>query len=201
MPGTLPERHALPYPHRVEEDTAARSGPAPATVSVLDGPRAREHVRALAELLRDCVEGGASVGFMPPVSTDRAEAFWHRVADEVHRDARVLLVAHDGTGRVVGTVQLVVDQPENQGHRADVAKLMVHPSARRRGVAGLLMTAVEEEARRRARSLLVLDTETGSAAQALYERAGWQVAGVIPGYALSTDGTPSATTVMFRTTV
>ena len=154
-------------------------------------------VRSLAELLIDCVEGGASVSFMHPLSMERAEAFWSRVADDVETGARALLVAEDGDV-IVGTVQLVLAQPENQPHRADLSKMLVHPRMRRRGLGAALMTAGETVARESGKSLLVLDTASADA-ERLYARLGWQRCGVIPGYALLPQGGLCATTFFYRT--
>jgi GNAT superfamily N-acetyltransferase len=155
-------------------------------------------VAQLAALLIDCVEGGASVSFMHPLGDDEARAFWQRVADGVHRGERALLVAEDDAGTIVGTVQLVLDLPPNQPHRADVAKMLVHRRARRQGLGERLMLAAEATAREHRRSLLVLDTVTGSDAERLYTRLGWQRAGSIPGYALWPRGGLCATTVLYR---
>jgi GNAT superfamily N-acetyltransferase len=152
----------------------------------------------LAALLIDCVDGGASVSFMHPLSDDEARAFWQRVADGVHRGERALLVAEDDAGTIVGTVQLVLDLPPNQPHRADVAKMLVHRGARRQGLGERLMRAAETTARECGRNLLVLDTVTGSDAERLYARLGWQRVGSIPGYALWPRGGLCATTVFFR---
>jgi ribosomal protein S18 acetylase RimI-like enzyme len=150
----------------------------------------------LADLLIDCVEGGASVSFMLPMTRGKALAYWRRVAEGSARGERALLVAEDGQG-VVGTVQLVLDLPENQPHRADLSKLLVHRSARRRGVAEALMREAETLARDCGRSLLVLDTASDTAAR-LYARLGWIECGSVPRYALWPDGTPCATTFFHR---
>lgn len=155
-------------------------------------------VPALSRLLIDCVEAGASVSFMHPLSVERAQAFWQGVADGVDRGERVLLVAEDVDGVAIGTVQLVLSLPENQPHRGDVAKLLVHPTARRRGIAAALMAAVDREAIAEGRSLLVLDTVTGGDAERLYPRLGWQRCGVIPGYALFPRGGLCSTTVFYK---
>ena len=159
-------------------------------------------VRGLAQVLCDCVDGGASVGFMQPLTAERAQLFWRGVAGGVARGERVLLVAEDAAGAIVGTVQLVLAQPENQPHRADVAKMLVHRSARRNGAGAALMRAAEQEAARACKTLLVLDTVTGGDAERLYERLGWQRCGVIPGYALWPAGgryaRTCATTVLFK---
>ena len=155
-------------------------------------------VPALAQLLIACVEAGASVSFMWPLPTERAEAFWRGVAEGVARDERILLVAVDAAGAIVGTVQLVTALPENQPHRADVAKLLVHPQARRRGIAAALMQAADAAARAAGRTLLVLDTVTGGDAERLYARLGWQRCGVIPDYALWPRGGHCATTVFYK---
>ena len=142
--------------------------------------------RALAEVLIDCVEGGASVSFMHPLPLTKALAFWQGVADGVARGERALLVAEDRNG-IVGTVQLVLDQPENQPHRADLAKMLVHRRARRAGVGAALLRAAELTARECGKSLLVLDTASDDAAR-LYARLGWTLCGTVPGYALLPHG-------------
>jgi GNAT superfamily N-acetyltransferase len=155
-------------------------------------------MQELAALLIDCVDGGASVSFMLPLTDERAQAFWQRVAQGVHRGERALLVAEDAQGTIVGTVQLVLDQPENQPHRGDVAKMLVHRSARRQGLAERLMRAVEDTARESGKTLLVLDTVTGGDAERLYTRLGWQRVGSIPDYALWPQGGLCATTYFYR---
>ena len=171
------------------------------TVRRLVADDAASMVPALAGLLIDCVEGGASVSFMHPLAVEKAAGFWRMVADDVARGARALLVAEDANGALLGTVQLVLALPENQPHRADVAKMLVHRAARRQGVAARLMQAVEEVARTEGRTLLVLDTVTGGDAERLYARAGWQRVGDIPGYALMPDGEPCSTTVFYKSLV
>lgn len=151
----------------------------------------------LASVLIDCVEGGASVSFMHPLPRDRAVAFWRQVAQGVAAGDRALVVAEDAEG-VCGTVQLVLDQPENQPHRADLSKMLVHRRARRQGLGAALMRAAEITARECGKTLLVLDTVTGGEAERLYERLGWERVGVIPGYALMPRGEPCDTTVYYR---
>ena len=160
--------------------------------------RAGVLAQALAEVLIDCVEGGASVSFMLPLTRDRALAFWHSVMDGVARGERVLLVAEDAAGQVVGTVQLITALPDNQPHRGDVAKMLVHRSARRSGIAQRLMVALDDAAREQGKTVLVLDTVTGGDAERLYERAGWQRVGVVPHYALMPTGEPCATTYFYK---
>ncbi|PYM68607.1 MAG: GNAT family N-acetyltransferase [Candidatus Rokuibacteriota bacterium] len=150
----------------------------------------------LAGVLIDCVEGGASVSFMHPLPRDRAAAFWRRVGQEVAAGERALLVAEDARG-LCGTVQLVVHQPENQPHRADLSKLLVHRRARRQGLGEALMRAAEATARECGKTLLVLDTANDEA-ERLYERLGWERVGVIPGYALLPHGGLCGTTVYYR---
>src|SRR5438046_8778021 len=140
----------------------------------------------LADLLIDCVEGGASVSFMHPLTRDRAVAFWRRVAQGVAAGERALLVAEDAQG-LCGTVQLVLDQPENQPHRAELSKMLVHRRARRQGLGAALMRAAEAAARECGKTLLVLDTAHDEADR-LYGRLGWTGVGVIPGYALLPKG-------------
>jgi GNAT superfamily N-acetyltransferase len=162
----------------------------------LDRVSARD-VLQLAEVLIDCVEGGASVSFMHPLEREKAEGFWRGVADDVHAGKRLLLVAEDDEG-IAGTVQLVLAQPDNQPHRADVAKMLVHRRARNRGLAHALMTAAEERALQAGKSVLVLDTVTGSTADRLYRRLGWTFAGEIPDYALLPHGGLCATSLFYR---
>jgi GNAT superfamily N-acetyltransferase len=154
-------------------------------------------IHELASVLIDCVEGGASVSFMHPLTRDRALAFWRRVAQGVAAGERALLVAEDAHG-LCGTVQLVLEQPENQPHRAELAKMLVHRRARRQGLGAALMRAAETTARECGKTLLVLDTVTGGDAERLYERLGWERVGVIPGYALWPQGGLCSTTVFYR---
>lgn len=155
------------------------------------------HIDGLAEVLTDCVEGGASVGFMNPLTRDRAVGFWRRVAEGVAAGERALLVAEDAEG-ICGTVQLILQQPENQPHRADLCKMLVHRRARRRGLGAALMRAAESAARDCGKSLLVLDAVTDGDAARLYERLGWVRVGDIPGYALFPGGGLCSTTYFFR---
>jgi GNAT superfamily N-acetyltransferase len=155
------------------------------------------HIQALSEVLIDCVDGGASVSFMHPLTRAKAEAFWHRVAEGVATGERALLVAEDATG-ILGTVQLVLDQPDNQPHRADLAKMLVHRRGRRTGLGAALLQAAEQTARECGKTLLVLDTITGSDADRLYARGGWQRVGEIPDYALLPRGGLRGTTVFYK---
>jgi GNAT superfamily N-acetyltransferase len=155
-----------------------------------------DQIDALAGVLIDCVEGGASVSFMHPLSPQRACAFWQRVADELLHGTRALLVAEDDQG-TVGTVQLLLAQPENQPHRADLAKMLVHRRARQQGVGAALLAAAEQLARDCGKTLLVLDTASAEA-ERLYARGGWQRCGTVPGYALLPHGGLCATTFFYR---
>ena len=157
-----------------------------------------DQLQGLAGVLIDCVEGGASVSFMHPLPLPKAVQFWRYVTDAVARGERALLIAEDAGG-IVGTVQLILDQPENQPHRADVSKMLVHRRARRQGLGAALMQAAERLGRECGKSLLVLDTVTGGDAERLYARLGWQRSGVIPGYALLPRGGLCATTYFYRT--
>lgn len=150
----------------------------------------------LAEVLIDCVEGGASVSFMHPLLPAKALAFWRRVAADVESGARTVLIAEDDVG-IIGSVQLVFDQPENQPHRADLSKMLVHRRARRLGVGAALMHAAEDAARQAGKTLLVLDTASNDA-ERLYARAGWTLAGIIPDYALLPRGGLCGTSVYYR---
>lgn len=168
------------------------------TVRRLSPQEAATSVDALAEVLIDCVQGGASVSFMWPLPRDKALAFWRGVAEGVARNERVLLVAEDAAGQIVGTVQLVTAMPDNQPHRADVAKMLVHRKARRQGIAQQLMAAVDDTARAEGKTVLVLDTVTGGDAERLYTRAGWQRVGEVPDYALMPEGVLCGTTFFCR---
>ena len=154
-------------------------------------------IQELSDVLIDCVEGGASVSFMLPISRAKAEAYWHGISESVARGERVVLAAGDPAGTIVGTVQIILAQPENQPHRADIAKMLVHRRARRGGVGAALLIAAERSAFNCGKTLLVLDTASGDA-ERLYSRHGWQPCGRIPNYALWPDGTPCATTIYFK---
>lgn len=168
----------------------------PAQILVLDPGAAMAALDDLAEVLADCVAGGASVSFMAPFTREDATVYFRGVVEEVARGKTVLLGARLD-GRIVGTVQLGLDTPPNQPHRADVKKLLVHRGARRRGIGATLMQGIEAEARMRGRSLLVLDTASGDA-ERLYRRGGWQPVGVIPDYALWPDGGFCDTTIFWK---
>lgn len=168
-------------------------------VRLLDGKEAGERLAELSAVLMDCVEGGASVSFMAPLTRERADAFWRQVAEGLSAGDRLLVVAEDRPGgEIVGTAQVVFAVPENQPHRADVAKMLVRRSARRRGIGALLMRAVEEAARAAGKTVLVLDTVTGGDAERLYQRLGWTRVGVVPDYALWPDGRHCATTFFYK---
>lgn len=167
-------------------------------VRALSGDEISLRIDELCEVLESCVAGGASVSFMHPLSRDKAFRFWSDVAASVTRGERLVLIAEEATGAIVGTVQLVLDQPENQPHRADVSKLLVHERARRLGLAGQLMARLESEARRLGKNVLVLDTATGSGAENFYRQAGWQYVGEIPRYALMPHGNVTGTTIFYK---
>jgi GNAT superfamily N-acetyltransferase len=170
---------------------------AAAEIVVLDAPIADAALDQLATVLVDCVAGGASVSFMSPFSHAEALVFFRKVAASVASGDAVLLAAKLD-GKIVGTVQLGLDTPPNQPHRADIKKLLVHRSARGHGAGGALMAQVEEEARRRGRWLLVLDTVPGENGYRLYVRAGWTRTGIIPDYALFPDGRLCDTAVFWK---
>ncbi|WP_043357564.1 GNAT family N-acetyltransferase [Cupriavidus basilensis] len=170
----------------------------PITVRRVGADEAAACIEALADVLIDCVAGGASVSFMLPLPREKALQFWRGVADGVARAERVLLIAQDGEGQILGTVQIILSMPDNQPHRADVAKMLVHRKARRRGVAQRLLAALDDAAREAGKSVLVLDTVTGGDAERLYARAGWQRAGVVPKYALMPDGEFCGTTFFYK---
>lgn len=154
-------------------------------------------IQGLSDVLIDCVEGGASVSFMLPMTRAKAEAFWRRTAASAARGERVVLAAEDAAGEIVGTAQIILEQPENQPHRGDLAKMLVHRRARRRGVGAALLVAAERSALDAGKTLLVLDTASDDA-ERLYGRNGWQPCGQVPGYALLPDGRPCATTFFYK---
>jgi GNAT superfamily N-acetyltransferase len=154
-------------------------------------------VDGLVEVLVDCVEGGASVGFMLPLARERAYEFWRGVADGVRQGDRALLAAEDAGG-ICGTVQLILTQPDNQPHRADLSKMLVHRRARRCGLGEALMRAAEEMALDCGKTLLVLDAVTGGDAYRLYSRLGWEKVGDVPDFALWPEGGYCSTTYFYR---
>ena len=157
----------------------------------------REALDGLAAVLVDCVEGGASVRYIAPFFVEDAREAFETVAAEVEARRRLLLAAFLD-GEVVGTVQVVSAAQPNSPHRAEIVQLLVHRAVRRRGLAEQLMARAEAEARAEGKTLLVLDTVTGDAAERLYERLGWNRVGVIPNYALYPDGRPCDTTVFWK---
>jgi GNAT superfamily N-acetyltransferase len=157
-----------------------------------------QEIEGLSTVLIDCVEGGASVSFMFPMTRAKAQTFWRDVSASAERGERVVVTAIDAASTIVGTVQVVWAQPENQPHRGDIAKMLVHRQARRHGVGAALLEAAERVALDAGKTLLVLDTVTGGDAERLYSRRGWQRCGEIPNYALWPDGRPCATTVFFK---
>ena len=170
---------------------------ASADIVSLTAPVADGALAELADVLVDCVAGGASVSFMAPFSLGQALGFFSKVAGSVAAGDTVLLAAKLD-GRIVGTVQLGLDTPPNQPHRADVKKMLVHRSVRGRGIGAALMVQIEEEARTRGRWLLVLDTVPGENGHRLYLRSGWQQTGIVPDYALFPDGRPCDTAIMWK---
>ncbi|HEY6644270.1 GNAT family N-acetyltransferase [Povalibacter sp.] len=154
-------------------------------------------VRGLGDVLIDCVEGGASVNFMWPMTRAKADAFWRSAAESVERGERVVFAAYDRTNAIVGTVQVIWAPQENQPHRGDVAKMLVHRQARKAGVGAALLKAAERCAFDAGKTLLVLDTASADA-ERLYARQGWERCGVIPDFALMPDGAPCATVVFYK---
>jgi GNAT superfamily N-acetyltransferase len=154
-------------------------------------------IQGLSDVLIDCVEGGASISFMLPMSRAKAEAYWRSMSASVARDERIVLAAEDAAGAIVGTVTVILDQPENQPHRGDIAKMLVHRRVRGQGVGAALLSAAEQCALGAGKTLLVLDTASDAAAR-LYARQGWQLCGRIPNYALLPNGAPCATTIFFK---
>ena len=158
------------------------------TIELLDAEAAVRHQRARAELLEDAVDNGASIGFLPPMAPGEADAYWRTVVAAIRAGSRVLGVARDAGGALVGTAQLDLCTRPNGRHRAEAMKVIVHTRARRRGIGGALMLALEDEARRRGLRTLVLDTRHGDHAERLYAGVGYTLAGVVPAYARSAGG-------------
>ena len=166
-------------------------------VEALDAAAAASAERRLSDILIACVADGASVSFLPPLSSEKSRAFWKRASSEVAQAHRVLLGAWLD-GALVGTVQLELATPENQQHRAEVTKLLVDPAARRRGVGEALMRRAEQAALRLGRTLLTLDTRADAEGERLYRRLGWQEGGYIPGFARDASGETFATRFFFK---
>jgi GNAT superfamily N-acetyltransferase len=156
----------------------------------------QREIDGLSDVLIDCVEGGASASFMLPMTRAKAETFWRAASASVARGERLVFAAEDAAG-IVGTVQIILAQPENQPHRGDLAKMLVHRRARKRGIGAALLAAAERGAREAGKTLLVLDTASDDA-ERLYAREGWQRCGVIPDYALWPDGRACPTTYFFK---
>jgi GNAT superfamily N-acetyltransferase len=168
------------------------------TIETLTAAAAEAALPALMVLLRDAVDGGASVGFLPPVGDGDNRQYWTSVIAAIRSDTRVLVAARDADGRLVGSGQLGLEMRENGRHRAEVMKIMVLTEARRRGIGRALMLALEAEARRRDRTTLVLDTRAGDPSEALYALLGWVPFGVVPRYARSGDGTLDASAFYYK---
>lgn len=158
-----------------------------------------QYYDGLTELLLACVEAGASIGFLWPLHAEQALGFWQNIGHSLHCDERRLLImVDDESNKLAATVQLCLDMPANGQHRAEIAKLMVHPDFRRRGLARQLMMQAMLLAKSAHRSLLVLDTRTGDHAEQLYRELGFQLAGVIPAYARSVEGSLTSTSLMYK---
>ncbi|WP_426059518.1 GNAT family N-acetyltransferase [Hymenobacter sp. B1770] len=158
-----------------------------------------EALPQLITLFQDAIASGAALGFVPPLSTEEASSFWQRVQEGVRAGTVALFVAYHGSSQeIVGTVQLVLAPQSNGSHRADVAKMMVHRKARRLGIGRELLRALEAKAAELGRTTLVLDTRQGDAAELLYQSLDYQVAGAIPKYAQSGDGTLHTTVIYYK---
>lgn len=167
------------------------------TIRIVDAEEARAVLPELCDILSDCINGGASVGFMLPFEPKDAVPYWQEIAAGVETGGIILAIA-EMDGKVVGTVQVGLAAKPNQPHRGDLMKLLVHRSARGLGLSRKLMEAVEAEAARRGRTLLVLDTATGSDAEKIYPRFGWERVGVIPDYAMWPEGGFCGTTLFYK---
>ena len=168
------------------------------TIRPLDADEAQARLPELAGLLVDAVAGGASVNFLAGLTPAAAEAFWRSQLPGLAHGERHLLVALDADGALLGTVVLTLAAQPNAPHRAEIGKMLVHRRARRQGIGRRLLAAAEALAGRLDRTLLLLDTEAGSAGERLYRACGWVAVGVVPDHALRPDGTPAATTMFYR---
>ncbi|HTD05727.1 GNAT family N-acetyltransferase [Undibacterium sp.] len=178
-------------PQRMNERQSPR-------VTELDCAAFRLHIGTLADLLVDCVQRGACLGFLLPFHRDEAMRFWEPLQAHLQDGACRIFVAHDASGAIVGTVQLWLNTPPAGAHHAEIAKLLVHSGVRRQGYGHALMIAVEAAARGAGRSLLELRTRSGDAAERLYQNLGFQIAGVIPGYSIALDGSLEAMSFMYK---
>jgi len=166
-------------------------------IRMLNGEETLAALPDLCDVLSDCVNGDASVGFMLPFAPPDAIPFWQGVAQSVTKGDTLHMVAQVD-GKIVGTVQVGFSTKPNQPHRGDLMKLLVHRNARGLGLSRKLMDRIEMEAAKRGKTLLVLDTSTGSLAESIYPRLGWQRVGVIPDYALHPDGRQCSTTFFYK---
>lgn len=166
-------------------------------IELLTPQTARDTLNDLVELLQDAVDSGASVGFLPPLSREVASNYWLSVFTDLDAGHRLLLGAIEGA-RLVGSVQLELARKPNATHRAEVQRLLVHHSVRRRGIGERLMRDLEELARQHGRTLLVLDTRQGDPSELLYQKLGYTIAGGIPGYTRSSSGSLDATAFYYR---
>ena len=168
----------------------------PPRIRQLETIGARE-LAGLCDVLIDCVDGGASVSFLWPMTRQKAESYWRDVAHSLARGERAVVIAEDERGEYMGTAQAIWAGPENQPHRADLSKMLVRRNARRHGVGARVLAAAEEAARAAGRTLLVLDTASPEA-ERLYERGGWQRVGSVPKYALMPDGAFCSTVFFYK---
>jgi GNAT superfamily N-acetyltransferase len=166
------------------------------TIERLVPPVDAADVRSLARLLVEAVDSGAAVSFRAPLSVETAEAWWHKTIAESDPRA-IVLVAKDAQG-IAGTVQLHPAWAPNQPHRAEIVKLIVHRRSQRTGLGTRLMLNIEDAAKRAGFTLLTLDAKRGAAAERLYRRLGWTVAGTIPRFALDSDGTPHDAVIFYK---
>jgi len=163
----------------------------------IDAGEAERRIDELGVILRDAVENGASVNFLAGFTQDEAETFWRGQLAGIADGGRHLLVAEDGA-RLIGTVVLTKAPQPNQPHRADIGKMLVLATHRRRGIGRRLLEAAETLARNEGRTLLMLDTTLGSSGDMLYRSCGWTQYGIVPGHALSTLGVPTATAFFYK---
>lgn len=167
------------------------------TISKVHPDQEQSILPALIELLQDTVANGASIGFLPPLSTEEAHTYWTSVFQDVARHTCILLITQD-EGQLIGSIQLGLATKPNALHRAEVQKLFVLQSQRRRGIGRALLQAIEQIAREEKRTLLVLDTRQGDAAEQLYHTTGYHEVGTIPAYARNTNGTLDATVFFYK---
>lgn len=171
--------------------------PVQLNITIISSTHINSYIQALSALLIQCVDDGASIGFLPPLATAQASQYWQQVNTAIINNERVLIIASN-EHTIVGCVQLALCSKANAQHRAEVEKLMVSPNARKQGIAKALINTLEAQARLYQRSLIVLDTRKGDAASHLYKKLFYCEAGTIPDFAINAEGSKDATVLFYK---